>query len=71
MKGRFSYFPICFLPCVTHHSFCALRFTGNVANLLFHTKKQFMPVQLESNIVGDNIEIIGVVKDWINLCNFQ
>lgn len=71
MKGGFSCFPICFLPCVMHHNFCALRFTGNAANLLFHTEKQFVPVQLESDIVGDNIEMIGVVEDWINLCNFQ
>lgn len=50
--------------------FCASRFRGNAANLLFHTEKQFPPVQLESDIVGDNIEIIGIIKDWINLCNF-
>jgi len=52
-------------------SFCASRWTGNAANLLFHTEKQFPPVQLESDVVGDNIGIIGTTKDWINLCNFQ
>lgn len=39
---------------------------------IFHlTLKKFLPVQLESDIVGDNIKIIGIIKDWINLCNFQ
>lgn len=52
-------------------NFCASGFTGNAAVLLFHTEKPFPPIQLESGGEGDNIEMIEIVKDWINPCDSQ